>query len=376
MIKKKEINGGSIHRSPLIHYNTIFGAIVLSSPYFWSKGNGYKPLISDMKINLGGRSQRVDRALSDFGSEESFVNASRRFQEHYHYNIGVSAVNRSTKYYANASVDFVMDKISLSPSFLDKETGIAEALVELDGCSIRTTELTLDDSTTNKTARYNNPKKKRTIAWRDVRLGFVRPLDDKENKFFTGKIDTYPSLIKDLKSLLPFIDVSKNTDIIGLADGGIGIKENLEEGIKGVVFILDKIHLKDHLFDTAEKLGKTPQERLLWVNKYLSKIEKGKIEKVILDLREEYSHTANDRLRQLIGYIVRFQDNISYNEYKDKGYPIGSGEIESAHKSIPQKRLKLPGASWAEDSINPMLALRVLRANGWWDEFWEIQKVA
>ncbi len=46
------------------------------------------------------------------------------------------------------------------------------------------------------------------------------------------------------------------------------------------------------------------------------------------------------------------------------------GEIESAHRYIPQKRLKISGATWHPDSINPMLALRIIRANDWWSEFW------
>ncbi len=53
--------------------------------------------------------------------------------------------------------------------------------------------------------------------------------------------------------------------------------------------------------------------------------------------------------------------------------PIGSGEIESAHRYIPQKRLKIPGATWHPDTVNPMLALRIVRANGWWDDFWTKQ---
>ncbi len=49
---------------------------------------------------------------------------------------------------------------------------------------------------------------------------------------------------------------------------------------------------------------------------------------------------------------------------KSRGLPIGSGEVESAHGCItPQKRLKIPGATWHPDTINPMLALRVIRAN-------------
>ena len=33
-------------------------------------------------------------------------------------------------------------------------------------------------------------------------------------------------------------------------------------------------------------------------------------------------------------------------------------------------RLKIPGATWYPNTINPMLALRVIRANEWWSEFW------
>jgi len=71
------------------------------------------------------------------------------------------------------------------------------------------------------------------------------------------------------------------------------------------------------------------------------------------------------------GYIKRFINSLEYDRYKSEGYPIGSGEIESAHKSVPQKRLKIPGASWLTETINPMLALRILRANGWWEDFWD-----
>jgi len=39
-------------------------------------------------------------------------------------------------------------------------------------------------------------------------------------------------------------------------------------------------------------------------------------------------------------------------------------------KSIPQKRLKIPGAGWKEESINPMLSLRIVRADDWWEDFW------
>ena len=45
-----------------------------------------------------------------------------------------------------------------------------------------------------------------------------------------------------------------------------------------------------------------------------------------------------------------------YQKYREWGLPIGPGEIESSHRYIPQKRLKIPGATWHPNMINPMLA--------------------
>ena len=68
--------------------------------------------------------------------------------------------------------------------------------------------------------------------------------------------------------------------------------------------------------------------------------------------------------------MERFSDASHYEFFRYLGLPIGSGEIESAHRYIPQKRLKISGATWHPTTINPMLALRVIRANGWWSDFW------
>ncbi|MFN6569591.1 hypothetical protein [Dendronalium sp. ChiSLP03b] len=38
---------------------------------------------------------------------------------------------------------------------------------------------------------------------------------------------------------------------------------------------------------------------------------------------------------------------------------------------LPQERLKIAGATWHPNTINPMLALRVIRANHWWADFWK-----
>ena len=50
--------------------------------------------------------------------------------------------------------------------------------------------------------------------------------------------------------------------------------------------------------------------------------------------------------------------------------PIGSGELESVHPYLRQKRLKHAGAWWeATNAENIMLALRVLQENGGWENY-------
>lgn len=80
--------------------------------------------------------------------------------------------------------------------------------------------------------------------------------------------------------------------------------------------------------------------------------------------------SGQERITNLFQYLKRFKDAVDYDYFREEGLPIGSGEVESAHRYIPQKRLKIPGATWHPNTINPMLALRIIRANGWWDNFW------
>jgi hypothetical protein len=54
-----------------------------------------------------------------------------------------------------------------------------------------------------------------------------------------------------------------------------------------------------------------------------------------------------------------------------RGLPIGSGEIESAHRYIVQQRMKRPGTWWCPRHAEHMLALRLARANRRWDSYWQ-----
>ncbi len=106
------------------------------------------------------------------------------------------------------------------------------------------------------------------------------------------------------------------------------------------------------------------------VDAIVSLINQGKVQKIIKKF-QNYQGTGAKEIETLANYLIRFQDCVHYQKFQCLALPIGSGEIESAHKYIPQKRLKISGATWHPLTINPMLALRIIRANNWWSEFWD-----
>ncbi len=77
-------SGLVIHRRDKVKYSVIFVVIEVNSPYLWHKqeGWGVRPVVEKLGIKPGARSIAVKRALTDFGSEESFGQATKRFKEH------------------------------------------------------------------------------------------------------------------------------------------------------------------------------------------------------------------------------------------------------------------------------------------------------
>lgn len=66
---------------------------------------------------------------------------------------------------------------------------------------------------------------------------------------------------------------------------------------------------------------------------------------------------------------------MNYPEYQEIGCGIiGSGTIESAHKTLVQKRMKQSGQRWSRKGAQNMLNLRVVRKNNDWNKIIELTK--
>lgn len=95
-----------------------------------------------------------------------------------------------------------------------------------------------------------------------------------------------------------------------------------------------------------------------------SRLLEGRVEARMIDLHA--GSTANGDLGVLVSGDRERRARAGQPRRANARSVTGTGcpVEESAHRTIPQRRLKLPGAWSRIDTIDEMLGLRVLRANG------------
>lgn len=61
---------------------------------------------------------------------------------------------------------------------------------------------------------------------------------------------------------------------------------------------------------------------------------------------------------------------MQYAKYAEKGWPIGSGVIEAACKSVVKQRMCRIGQRWSISGGQAILNLRSVVKSNRWDSFW------
>ena len=165
--------------------------------------------------------------------------------------------------------------------------------------------------------------------------------------------------------------LGKNTTVVIVGDGAKWIW-NRAEMFPNRCEILDFWHAAEHAWATArilygEHSRKTPQ----WATAIVDSLRAGKIDDVIAMLqrirpkRSSRGHQllCEEAVADLLSYDSDNRTRMRYHEYLAKGYGIGSGAIESAHKQLTHARMRQAGMRWSEAGARNLLALRVLLLN-------------
>ena len=79
---------------------------------------------------------------------------------------------------------------------------------------------------------------------------------------------------------------------------------------------------------------------------------------------------VSDSLGREARYFEKHAKRMHYKAFREKGYQIGSGVIESACKHVIGQRCKQASMRWEKPGINAVLSWRCLLKNNAWDRYW------
>ena len=151
--------------------------------------------------------------------------------------------------------------------------------------------------------------------------------------------------------------------------------EYLPEQHFEVTEILDLLHAVSYIWKAAHLFHPSGSGAALrFVRKQVKRILLGEVERVIRSLRRmatrrELSKNRLEDLEQICGYLRNNASRMAYDEYLAAGYPIASGVIEGACRTVVNDRMERSGMRWVFAGAHAMLGLRSIHLSGLWDDF-------
>lgn len=298
----------------------------------------------------------------------AFGKVPQKVKEHYGIEVPISAAQTITEQHA-ATIKQQQVVLERLP-----QGGVEQLIGELDGSFVPIVSIgPKADSSVPEDGR-----KRRQLSWREARLSLVRE-PEKVNGWY-GATLSGPEVAGEL-----FVDSviraggGKRTKLHSVGDGAPWIVKQIKQRFGAMAdYLIDFYHLSEYLSGAAAAIAGLDQSK--WLHAQQKRMKANEVSAVLSDLRAYQppaptaAHSDSlgeaDPVQACRQYIENRLSYLNYAGALKAGLPIGSGEVESGHRSVVQARLKLSGAWWKEGTAENMLALRTLRANQQWESYW------
>lgn len=146
-----------------------------------------------------------------------------------------------------------------------------------------------------------------------------------------------------------------------IGDGAKWIWEYADMYHPYAIQILDYYHASSYLGLALSSINAGKREK----TKLFKKLENGKVKRVIEYLAKQ---TQTKEIIDCSRYFTNHQNRMNYAAYKKQGLVIGSGAIESTHRTLIQSRMKQAGMHWKKKNVQSIASIKARYESGRWDE--------
>jgi len=321
-----------------------------------------RPFLLGAKVSPRGCSRPLQRAIVDFAADDPFARVPLKLQEHYGFKIGESTVQRVTLGHAEA----IFESSPPSGEFPQAPGQHKEIVAQIDGGMIPIMEP--DENQKDK-------RKGKKLSWKEAKISLAHAKGNCTPVYgggIEGGVETAGRRLLDCTVRAGF---GTESHVHAIGDGAPWIPGQIEEQFGDQAsYLIDFYHVCEYLSPAAKAIAPDPAAAKTWMDAQKDALKTGRIDEVLGALApyREVPETSEEKapVQACHRYLDARKDHLNYPKALAEGLPIGSGEIESAHRYVVQKRLKLPGAWWRVKNAEYMLALRINRQNGDWDAYW------
>lgn len=337
-----------------MNWQTIFGRVELEEQVLrlGRRGVRLRPFCLKAQVEPEGYSRALERALSDFGAEESFGRAAARVKEHYRIEVSSSAIRRITYQHARQIQ-------SRQPAPATRPARVL--ITQIDGSMVPLV----------KAGQKGDRRKGKTTFWSEARLCCARA-EDQMSRVYGATLGSLETVSLLWQQTAQWGGLNEKTFVHGIGDGAPWIVEKFKDNFASQgKYLIDFYHVSEYLGAAALKIAGARQATR-WLQKQKSRLMTGQARKILrtLEPHREIAGATETPVEDASRYIRQRLQHLHYAQARKANLPIGSGEVESAHRHVIQHRLKLAGAWWQQTNAQAMLGLRVARANNCWNTYW------
>lgn len=333
------------------------------------RGSVFRPFREKIGVVHHACSTPLKRRISDFGAERSGRSTVDALQEHYRIEVPLYAVDKVVRETARETRAYNSERPA-------GESAASVQVSGADGSMVPIVEFKRVGEVSDPEKKADK-RKRRECLWKEIRVCTVhdtRRADCCYGASFGGLLETELMM----RATSEQCGMDSKTHIHAVGDGASWIAEAYERqfGTQSE-YLVDFYHVCEYLAEAAETCAgtnPTPVKRKKWIERQKHWLKQNRAGQVLCNLEKHLEAAGvpeeNAPVRKCWRYLKNRPDQLNYKGALEKGLPIGSGETESAHRHLIQRRLKLPGAWWKRETASDMAQLRVTRANGNWNDFW------
>jgi len=346
-----------------LYWYTRLGTIQVNEQVYRRGGKEWRPFSLAAGVECREYSMGLQRVMVDFGADASYAGGAAKVKEHYGIEVPASAVRRLTQQHAAR----MRQEQELKLESQWPEQGVEQVIAETDGCLVPIVVIPETEKTSDK-------RRCRKVDWQEARLSLARKAGA-VSKQYQATMNSVDEAGAQLLDCVIAVGGGVNTKIHCVGDGAPWIVNQVQEKLgESATYLIDFYHVSEYLSAAADKIA-GPEEKTAWLHQQQERLKQNRVSEVLIHLRahQEPEDSADTQapVRACERYLSHRLPYLDYQNALAADLPIGSGEIESGHRSVIQARLKLSGAWWKPDNAHAMLALRTLRANGQWNAYWD-----